>query len=105
MKMTAVNYLMMTGLAIGLLSFSFIQTGNIRGKVLPADAASQVYAVLGTDTLKVMVNNGNFAFPNIKTATYTLIVKGNPPYQDVTIRNVAVIDSVTTDVGVVKLQQ
>lgn len=105
MKRTVVNYLMITGLLLGLLSFSFIQTGNIRGKILPATAASEVFAVLGTDTLKVTNNSGNFTFPNIKTGTYTVIVKGIPPYQDVSVRNVAVIDSVTTDVGVVKLQQ
>ncbi len=105
MKRTVINYLMITGLALGLLSFSFIQSGNIRGKVLPAEAASEVYAILGTDTLKTVVNNGNFAFPNIKTGTYTILVKAIPPYQDVSVKNVAVIDSVTTDVGVVKVQQ
>ncbi|MNE85085.1 hypothetical protein D3C80_1820440 [compost metagenome] len=105
MKRTAVNYLMITGLAIILFSFSFIQTGNIRGKVLPAEAASEVFAILGADTLKTVVNKGNFAFQNIKIGTYTILVKGIPPYQDVSIKNVAVIDSVTTDVGVVKLQQ
>ncbi|MEQ7798398.1 carboxypeptidase regulatory-like domain-containing protein [Pedobacter sp. ASV1-7] len=105
MKRTAINYLMVTGLAIILFSFSFIKTGNIRGKVLPAEAAAEVLAVLGSDTLKTVVNNGNFTFPNIKTGTYTILVKGIPPYKDVSIKNVAVIDSVTTDVGVVKLQQ
>ena len=95
---------MITGLAIILFSFSFIKTGNIRGKVLPAGAASEVFAVLGVDTLKTTVSNGNFAFQNIKTGTYTILVKAISPYQDASIKNVAVIDSVTTDVGVVKLQ-
>jgi len=95
----------MAGLAIGLLSFSIIKTGNIRGKVLPAGSALTVIAVQGTDTLRTAVSNGNFAFQNIKTGTYTIVVKANPPYQDATVKNVAVIDSVTTDVGLIKITE
>ena len=104
MKKTAVNFLMIIGLALSLLAFAFIKTGNIQGKVTPAGAASQVLAVLGADTLRTVANNGSFVFRNVKTGTYTIVVKANVPYNDVSVKNVAVIDSTTTDVGVIKLQ-
>lgn len=95
---------MATGLVLSLFAFTFIKTGNIQGKVSPAEGASQVLAVLGADTLRTVVDNGNFAFRNVKTGTYTIVVKANAPYNDVSVKNVAVIDSVTTNVGVIKLQ-
>jgi hypothetical protein len=104
MRRIGVNFLIATGLFLSLLAFTFIKTGNIQGKVMPVNGALQALAVLGTDTLKTPVNNGNFAFRNVKTGTYTIVVKANVPYNDVTVRNVAVIDSVTTDVGVIKVQ-
>lgn len=104
MRRTGVNFLMVAGLALALLAFTFIKTGNIQGKVTPATGASEVLAVLGTDTLRTGVNNGSFVFRNVKTGTYTVVVKANVPYSDVSVKNVAVIDSVTTDVGLIKLQ-
>ena len=104
MKRIGVNFLIVTGLSLSLLAFTFIKTGNIQGKVTPAGSALQVLAVLGKDTLITTVNNGDFIFRNVKTGTYTIVVKANVPYNDVSINNVAVIDSITTDVGVIKLQ-
>lgn len=104
MRRIVVNFLVVTGLGLGLLAFTFIKTGNIQGKVTPVDGASQVLAILGTDTLSAVINNGNFAFRNVKTGTYTVLVKANVPYKDLPIKNVAVIDSITTDVGLIKLQ-
>lgn len=95
---------MLFGLALSLLSFSIAGTGNIRGKVAPADGALKVLAIIGADTLSTVVNNGNFAFQNVKTGTYTILVKANAPYNDLSIKNVAVIDSTTTDVGLLKLK-
>lgn len=99
------SFLMIIGLGIGLLAFTYIKEGKIQGRIAPADAASQVLAVLGTDTLRSAVNNGNFAFPLVKVGTYTIQVKANAPYKDTSIVNVPVIDSITTDVGLIKLKQ
>lgn len=99
------SFLMIIVSLVGLLAFTYIKAGKIRGRIAPADAASQVLAVLGTDTLRAEVNNGNFAFPEAKVGTYTIQVKANVPYKDTSIVNVPVIDSITTDVGLVKLKQ
>ena len=104
MKKISSKFTMLSGLVLSLLSFTIAGTGSIQGKITPADGASKVLAVLGRDTLSTVVNNGNFAFKNIKTGTYTILVKANIPYNDLSIKNVAVIDSATTDVGLLKLQ-
>ncbi|WP_316816865.1 carboxypeptidase-like regulatory domain-containing protein [Pedobacter nyackensis] len=104
MRRIGVNFLMVAGLVLSLLGFTFIKTGSIQGKVAPAEGVSQVLAVLGTDTLNTTINNGSFAFRNVKIGTYTIVIKANAPFKDLSIKNVAVIDSATTDVGLIKLQ-
>nr|WP_121269773.1 carboxypeptidase regulatory-like domain-containing protein [Pedobacter schmidteae] len=99
------SMVMMTGLLLSLLAFTFIKSGNIQGKVLPADGALEVQAIMGTDTLRTALNNGSFIFKNIKTGTYAILLKGNMPYKDTTVKNVAVIDSTTTDIGLIRLAQ
>ncbi|RZK84320.1 MAG: carboxypeptidase regulatory-like domain-containing protein, partial [Pedobacter sp.] len=59
----------------------------------------------GTDTLRAELNQGSFAFTNLKEGVYKVWIKGNAPYKDATIENVAVKDSATTDLGEIKLQQ
>ena len=96
---------MVTGLLLALVAFTFIKESGIRGKILPADGASEVLAIAGTDTLKTMVNNGTFIFSPIKTGTYTIWVKAKAPYKDTSVENVAVVDSAMTDIGDIKLEQ
>lgn len=105
MKRLKLNFIVAAGLSLGLLAFSSIREGGIRGKVTPAEGASQVLAISGRDTLRASVNNGSFVFSKVKPQTYTIWVKANPPYKDTSLENVAVVDSATTDVGEIKLLQ
>lgn len=105
MKKLSVRLFFIAGLLFGLSAFTLIKTGAIQGKLMPADVATEVLAVSGADTLRVSPVNGSFIFKNIKTGTYTVVAKAKPPYQDIVVKDVAVIDSVTTDVGILKFQQ
>lgn len=105
MKKLSLNFLMVAGLSFILVAFAFIKDSGISGKISPADGASEVLAVSGTDTLKTVVSNGSFVFSPIKPGTYTIWVKAKAPYKDTSVENVAVIDSAITDVGEIKLQQ
>lgn len=105
MKPSGLNLLMIAGVLFALLAFTFVRNGGIQGKVSPADGATHVLAISGTDTLRAVLDNGSFAFKDVKPATYTIWVKAKAPYKDASIENVAVIDSATTDVGEIKLWQ
>ena len=93
------------GLLFALVAFTFIKESGITGKISPADGASEVLAVAGTDTLKTVVSNGSFIFSPVKPGTYTILVKAKAPYKDTSVENVAVVDSAVTDVGEIKLVQ
>lgn len=105
MKRLIQRVLIIMALALGLFAFTSRKEGGIRGTVNPADGATLVVAVAGTDTLQAQISNGNFVFAHVKPATYTVWVKAKPPYKDTTIANVAVIESTVTDVGEIKLEQ
>lgn len=105
MKRLSLNFLMVIGLLFALIAFTFIKESGITGKISPADGASEVLAVAGTDTLKTVVSNGSFIFSPIKPGTYTVWVKAKAPYKDTSVENVAVVDSAITDVGEIKLEQ
>lgn len=105
MRRASLNLLTVAGLSIGLLAFSSVREGGIKGTVTPAEGASEVIAIAGTDTLRSQITNGTFVFGDVKKGTYTLWIKANSPYKDASIENVAVVDSTTTDIGEVKLLQ
>lgn len=103
--MKKLNFLTAAGLSLGLLAFTSIREGGIKGTVSPVEGATQVVAIAGTDTLKADINSGSFALANVKKGTYTIWVKAKAPYKDTAVENVAVVDSAVTDVGEIKLQQ
>ena len=97
-----VAFLMLT---VTIFAFTNIKLGGITGKITPADGVATVALVAGTDTLRADLNQGTFTFTNLKEGVYKVWIKGNAPYKDATIENVAVKDSSTTDLGEIKLQQ
>ena len=101
MKNIAYAYLLIVLCAS--LAFKAVNSGAIQGKISPAEAISEILVVAGTDTLRVPNQQGSFLIKSLQPATYTVVVKAKPPYQDFILREVAVIDSVTTDIGQVKL--
>ena len=77
---------------------------SIKGKVYPLDAAAEVWAISGTDSLKVSLTDGAFTF-YAKPGTYKVVVVAKVPFKDVIKDNVQVADGNSTDLGTIKLQQ
>ncbi|SFE28623.1 hypothetical protein SAMN05518672_105163 [Chitinophaga sp. CF118] len=105
MKKISVSILLLATIAVGTFAFKNAGSGSISGKVTPADAASQVWAFQGTDTLKAPVTDGVFNVQGATAGTYTVIVGAKHPFKDVTFTNVKVEDDKTTDLGEIKLQE
>jgi hypothetical protein len=91
-----------------LLLFAFkphTETGTIKGRISPADGATQVWAITGADTLKTVPVNGEFVFDKAETGTYTVAVDAKDPYKDQMIENVEVKAGEIRDLGEIKLLQ
>ncbi len=95
----------MVMISLVVFSFTNIRLGGITGKITPANGVAAAALVAGTDTLRAELNQGAFTFTNLKEGVYKVWIKGNAPYKDATIENVAVKDSSTTDLGEIKLVQ
>ncbi len=89
----------------GLFAFTNIDTGSIKGTIVPADGATKVWALSSTDTLKADIQSGSFEITNAKAGTYRIIVEAKPPYRNTAKDNVAVVDGQPTNVGQIKLNQ
>lgn len=76
----------------------------IKGRIDPIDAAVEVWAINGTDTLKVGITDGGFTI-NVKPGIYKVVIVAKVPYKDVIKDDVQVADGNTTDIGTIKLQQ
>lgn len=79
--------------------------GSVRGRIVPYNAALNVWAVSDSDTARSTVQNGAFEIKNIKPGKYRLIVEGLRPYKITTKPDVLVISGVSTDVGDIILDQ
>jgi hypothetical protein len=90
---------------VGIFAFKNANNGAISGKVTPADAASQVWAFQGSDTLNSPVTDGAFNIKDVKAGTYTVIIGAKSPFKEVTVTNVKVQDDRTTDLGEIRLSE
>ena len=88
-----------------LLGFNTQSGGGIQGKVAPENAVSKLVLIQGRDSLVINTQNGVFKSNGIKKGTYTLLVKAVSPYKDLSIKDVAIIDSAITDMGNINLSE
>lgn len=86
----------------GLFSFNSLKT-SITGKVTPADGATIVWAINGSDTIGNSINAGTFSI-EVKPGTYKLIIDAKDPYKDVQLENLEVKQDQSLDVGEIVLQ-
>ena len=105
MKSTKLG-LVAAGMAvISILGFRALDSGTVKGKVTPADAAVTVWLISATDTLKAPVDQGSFSVNDVKPGTYKLVVEAKPPYKNAAKEGVTVADGQPSDVGEIKLSQ
>ncbi len=97
-------HLLATGLLTAVL-FSFDTAAtSIKGKVLPSDAATEVWAISGNDSSKAPITDGSF-YLDEKPGTYKVVIVAKVPYKDVIKDNVQVANGTITDMWVIRLQQ
>jgi hypothetical protein len=89
----------------GFFAFKPIAGASIKGAVTPAENATVVKAVSGTDTLKTTVENGQFELFAPKAGTYTVIVEATAPYKNTTKEGVVVADDKPVDMGTITLEK
>ncbi|MEJ7738980.1 MAG: carboxypeptidase regulatory-like domain-containing protein [Chitinophagaceae bacterium] len=81
-----------------------VQSSVITGRIVPHDAADQVFAVQGQDSLKTVPDNGKFTL-QAKPGTYTVIIHSSKSYKDVLLELVKVNERKITDLGEIKIIQ
>ena len=81
------------------------QLGSIRGRVVPQNAALNVWAVSDTDTGHAVVPNGEFEIKQLKPGRYRVIAEGLRPYKVTTRPDIVVADSVQVNIGDLVLDQ
>jgi hypothetical protein len=81
------------------------QAGSIKGRVLPTDATTSVFAMMATDTLGTAVTcvDGMFQISVLSAGTYQVHFDAPAAYRDTTLTNVIVTAGHQTDVGDVSL--
>jgi hypothetical protein len=103
MKNKKASFFSIIGIAAGLFAFTTLQGGSIKGKVIPADGASQVWAISNADTLKAAISQGNFEITRAKAGTYKVYIDAIDPYKDIVKDGVQVNDGSTVDLGEIQL--
>ena len=105
MKNKKMNLLASVAIAASLFAFTTFEGGSIKGKIVPAEGASQVWAMSASDTLKSTINQGVFELANAKAGTYKVYIDATEPYKDVVKEGVQVADGATVDLGEITLQK
>ncbi len=79
--------------------------GSIRGRVVPQNAALNVWAVSDSDTGHAVVQNGEFEIKQLQPGRYRVIAEGIRPYKVTTRPDVIVADSTQVNIGDLQLDQ
>lgn len=89
-----------------LKPFGRHSSGEIEGKVRPANAYSTIKAYNDTDTAYARPwNNGEFKIRGLETGTYSLYIQGANGYKDTTITNIEVSRRREVELGTIELHQ
>lgn len=92
-------------LAVTLFAFKQFAPASITGRVTPAEAIKDVWAVSLTDTARGSITQGSFIINNVKPGTYKVIIDANAPYKDVVKEGVSVTEGQPVDLGEIKLDR
>jgi hypothetical protein len=90
-------------LAIGLSARHYPDSG-IHGTIDPADGASKVWAINGTDSFSTLPVSGRFSV-SVKPGNWYLLVEGIAPYKNTAVNSILVLDNQSTDAGVIKMNR
>jgi hypothetical protein len=90
--------------AFGFFAFKSFEGGVVKGMVVPAEQATEAWAISGADTVKAAVANGVFEL-NVKPGSHTIIIDAKDPYKDVVKEGVEVADGAAVDLGQIALEQ
>ncbi len=105
MKKTFVTFIALSTAIVTLHAFKPAeQTTGVKGSIVPADGATMVWGINGTDTVRAAPANGSFAL-TAKAGTWKIIIDAKDPYKDATMEKVEVKEGQITDLGEVKLAQ
>jgi hypothetical protein len=90
---------------ICLFAFYTQRPGSIKGGVVPADGATQVWVLSAKDTVQATIRNGNFEIGGIHPGTCAVVIEAIPPYKRTTRTNIEVFEGTQTNVGQIQLDQ
>jgi len=91
-------------IALGL-AFTTIKPAYISGKIIPAEAVKDVWAVSPKDTTRALIVQGSFTIPDVKPGTYKVIIDAVEPYKDVIKDGITITDGEPVDMGEIKLEK
>ena len=90
---------------ICLFAFRPQRTGSIKGAVVPADGATQVWVLSAKDTLQSSIRNGSFEIGGIRPGSCAIVIETIPPYKRTTRTGIEVFEGTQTNVGQIQLDQ
>ena len=105
MEFTVFRLIATTIIVAGLLAFTHLKVGSIRGTVTPAEGGVRAWAESATDTLKAPIVNGTYEITDVKPGAYKIIIEAKPPYRNIAKDGIMVNDGQAADVGEIKLEK
>jgi hypothetical protein len=89
---------------IGVHTMRLMQTGFIKGKLYPAGWSNKVVAISGTDSVKVLSENGYFGM-RVKPGVWKVVVDAKEHAGNVIRENVEVSEGENINLGEIRLTE
>lgn len=89
----------------GLLGLTIMRTSPVKGTISPSNAGIRAWLFSRTDTLSGSIAQGAFQIDQVKPGNYRLMIEAAPPFRNLIVDGVVVVEGQPTDVGVLTMVQ
>jgi hypothetical protein len=101
------NALVQLGLVLlgvtGVHAVKLLQTASLRVHIFPAEAADQVWAIKGSDSIKLSGGNGEYFSNEIPTGNWLIRVNTKSPFRAMNIDAGNIKPGIDKDLGGIRL--
>jgi hypothetical protein len=82
-----------------------LQTSSLRTRISPASGAENIWAIQGSDSIRMLGNDGLYYINELPTGKWQIRVDAKKPYRDINFEIADIKPGIEKDLGEIQLEK
>lgn len=82
-----------------------LQTSSLRARINPATAADDIWAIQGSDSIRMLGNNGLYYINELPAGRWLIRIDAKTPYRNTNLDIVDIKPGIEKDLGEIRLEK